>query len=65
MPAVRPPAVAGSFYPAEAGALQAAVDRNLARARAHFQEFLTRIEAFLRRDPLLWFNFTPLNPPAP
>jgi predicted LPLAT superfamily acyltransferase len=38
---------------------------NLARARAHFQEFLTRIEAFLRRDPLLWFNFTPLNPPAP
>jgi len=37
---------------------------NLARARAHFQEFLTRIEAYLRHDPLLWFNFTPLNPPA-
>ncbi|WP_414662755.1 lysophospholipid acyltransferase family protein [Horticoccus sp. 23ND18S-11] len=38
---------------------------NLARARAHFQDFLTRIEGFLRRDPTLWFNFTPLNPPAP
>lgn len=38
---------------------------NLARARVHFQEFLTRLECFLREDPLLWFNFTPLNPPAP
>ena len=38
---------------------------NLARARTHFQEFLTRVEGFLREDPLLWFNFTPLNPPAP
>jgi predicted LPLAT superfamily acyltransferase len=38
---------------------------NLARARAHFQEFLARLETFLRADPLLWFNFTPLNPPAP
>jgi predicted LPLAT superfamily acyltransferase len=38
---------------------------NLARARAHFQEFLARIETFLRADPTLWFNFTPLNPPAP
>ena len=38
---------------------------NLARARVHFQEFLRRIEGFLRKDPLLWFNFTPLNPPAP
>jgi predicted LPLAT superfamily acyltransferase len=37
---------------------------NLAQARAHFQEFLTRLEGFLRDDPLLWFNFTPLNPPA-
>jgi predicted LPLAT superfamily acyltransferase len=37
---------------------------NLARARLHFQEFLTRVEGFLREDPLLWFNFTPLNPPA-
>lgn len=38
---------------------------NLARARAHFQEFLMRLETFLREDPLLWFNFMPLNPPAP
>jgi predicted LPLAT superfamily acyltransferase len=38
---------------------------NLARARIHFQDFLTRIEAFLRADPTLWFNFLPLNPPAP
>lgn len=38
---------------------------NLARAHAHFQEFLTRIEGFLRKDPSLWFNFIPLNPPAP
>jgi predicted LPLAT superfamily acyltransferase len=38
---------------------------NLQRARAHFQEFLTRVEGFLRDDPYLWFNFLPLNPPAP
>ncbi|MBL9202569.1 MAG: hypothetical protein JNL39_18805 [Opitutaceae bacterium] len=38
---------------------------NLARARAHFQDFLARLEGHLRADPLLWFNFTPLNPPAP
>jgi predicted LPLAT superfamily acyltransferase len=38
---------------------------NLVRARAHFQEFLRRIEAMLRADPYLWFNFLPLNPPAP
>lgn len=38
---------------------------NLERARAHFQEFLTRLEEFLRADPRQWFNFTPLNPPAP
>lgn len=37
---------------------------NLARARAHFQDFLRRLEGFLRREPRLWFNFTPLNPPA-
>jgi predicted LPLAT superfamily acyltransferase len=37
---------------------------NLARAREHFGEFLRRVEGFLRTDPLLWFNFTPLNPPA-
>jgi predicted LPLAT superfamily acyltransferase len=38
---------------------------NLARARTHFQDFLTRLEGFLRADPLIWFNFTPLNPLAP
>ncbi len=38
---------------------------NLERARAHFQEFLTRLEGWLRADPTLWLNFTPLNPPAP
>ncbi|MEO5960498.1 MAG: hypothetical protein ABIZ49_05290 [Opitutaceae bacterium] len=38
---------------------------NLARARVHFQEFLRRLETFLRADPFLWFNFLPLNPPAP
>jgi predicted LPLAT superfamily acyltransferase len=37
---------------------------NLARARAHFQDFLVRLEGFLRKDPVLWFNFTPLNPPV-
>jgi predicted LPLAT superfamily acyltransferase len=40
-------------------------DENLARARAHFQDFLTRLESLLRRDPFLWYNFTPLNPIAP
>jgi predicted LPLAT superfamily acyltransferase len=38
---------------------------NLARAREHFQGFLVQLEALLREQPLLWFNFTPLNPPAP
>lgn len=37
---------------------------NLERARAHFQEFLARIEGFLREDPSMWFNFLPLNPVA-
>jgi predicted LPLAT superfamily acyltransferase len=38
---------------------------NLARARLHFQEFLGQVENLLRADPYLWFNFLPLNPPAP
>ncbi len=33
---------------------------NLGRARAHFQEFLARLEDQLRADPFLWFNFAPL-----
>ncbi|QYM79611.1 hypothetical protein K0B96_03050 [Horticoccus luteus] len=37
---------------------------NLDRAHAHFQAFLTRLEAELRTAPELWFNFLPLNPAA-
>jgi predicted LPLAT superfamily acyltransferase len=48
------------FVPDDAG--KAA---NLARAHAHFQDFLTRLEGCLRAAPELWFNFLPLNPPAP
>ena len=35
------------------------------RAHAHFQDFLRQVEGLLREQPYLWFNFTPLNPPAP
>ncbi len=37
---------------------------NLRRAHAHFQDFLRELEAHLRRNPYLWFNFLELNPPA-
>jgi predicted LPLAT superfamily acyltransferase len=37
---------------------------NLARAHAHFQDFLRLLESQLRLNPYLWFNFLPLNPPA-
>jgi predicted LPLAT superfamily acyltransferase len=37
---------------------------DLARAREHFQAWLRNVETWLRRDPELWFNFTPLNPVA-
>lgn len=37
---------------------------NLARGRTHFQNVLMQIEALLRTNPYLWFNFTPLNPVA-
>jgi predicted LPLAT superfamily acyltransferase len=37
---------------------------NLQRARTHFQLVLTRVEALLRANPYLWFNFAPLNPVA-
>jgi predicted LPLAT superfamily acyltransferase len=36
----------------------------LARARAHFQNFLHQLETLLRAEPYLWFNFTPLNLPV-
>jgi predicted LPLAT superfamily acyltransferase len=39
-------------------------EENLARARAHFQDFLTHLETLLRENPYVWFNFTPLNPVA-
>ena len=32
----------------------------LARARAHFQDFLTRVETHLRAHPYQWLNFHPL-----
>jgi len=34
----------------------------LKRAREHFQGFLNQVEALLRRDPYVWYNFTALNP---
>lgn len=37
----------------------------LAAARVHFQAVLTLLERRLREQPHLWFNFLPLNPPAP
>ena len=38
---------------------------NLAAGHAHFQGVLRQLEAVLRREPRLWFNFLPLNPVAP
>jgi predicted LPLAT superfamily acyltransferase len=35
-------------------------DEALGRARAHFQEFLRRVEAHLRGNPYQWLNFFPL-----
>jgi predicted LPLAT superfamily acyltransferase len=37
---------------------------NLAAAHAHFQGVLRQLEGVLRRQPMLWFNFLPLNPVA-
>lgn len=39
-------------------------EKNLARARAHFQGVLAQLEELVRRHPLLWFNFLPMNPPV-
>lgn len=39
-------------------------DEALQRARGHFQAFLHKLEGLLYQQPYLWFNFTPLNPPA-
>ncbi len=48
------------FYPSEA--LTRA--ENFLAAHAHFQAFLDEVEALLKRQPYLWFNFTPMNPPC-
>jgi predicted LPLAT superfamily acyltransferase len=37
---------------------------NLQSAHVHFQGFLRQLEAQLRLNPYLWFNFIELNPPA-
>jgi predicted LPLAT superfamily acyltransferase len=34
----------------------------MARAHRHFQDFLKRVEAELRKDPSLWLNFIPFEP---
>jgi predicted LPLAT superfamily acyltransferase len=34
-------------------------EENLARARAHFQAFLTQLETLLTINPYLWFNALP------
>ena len=38
---------------------------NFLAAHAHFQAFLAAAEGQLRRTPFVWFNYTPMNPPAP
>ena len=39
---------------------------NLVAARAHFQQVLVELETLVRQQPMLWFNFLPLNPePTP
>ena len=47
------------YYPRETLSRQ----ENFAAARDHFQAFLSEVEALLKREPYLWFNFTPMNPP--
>jgi predicted LPLAT superfamily acyltransferase len=44
----------------------ATLDRasNLSVARIHFQSVMTQLETLVRRDPMQWFNFVPLNPVA-
>ena len=38
---------------------QASKEANLARARTHFQAFLSQLESLLRSNPYLWFNAIP------
>jgi predicted LPLAT superfamily acyltransferase len=37
-------------------------EANTQAARHHFQAVLVQLEELVRRHPLLWFNFLPLNP---
>lgn len=37
-------------------------EANTRAAREHFQAVLVQLEGLVRRHPLLWFNFLPLNP---
>jgi predicted LPLAT superfamily acyltransferase len=45
-----------AFEPVAGESRQAALER----ARAHFQAFLVRVEAYLRENPHQWLNFRPL-----
>ena len=38
---------------------------NTQAARRHFQAVLAQLEALVRAQPYLWFNFLPLNPEVP
>lgn len=40
-------------------------EANTQAARHHFQGVLLQLETLVRRHPLLWFNFLPLNPVVP
>jgi predicted LPLAT superfamily acyltransferase len=40
-------------------------EANTRAAHGHFQSVLTQLEALVRANPFLWFNFLPLNPAAP
>ena len=53
---------ASAVFEPDASAGRAA---NLQHARVHFQAVLTHLETLVRQQPLLWFNFLPLNPVAP
>jgi predicted LPLAT superfamily acyltransferase len=40
-------------------------EANTSAARRHFQAVLAHLESIVHAHPFLWFNFLPLNPPAP
>jgi len=53
---------ASAVFEPDAAAGRAA---NFQNARVHFQAVLAQWETLVRQQPLLWFNFLPLNPVAP